>query len=138
MNPVRPERGSFSRLPHGPPRRLFALLLGWEPIPESVSLFGGRPDVFLLEPVTGAAVAYDDCWVLIDTGFNPQVVRDPELRAAHYTYANYTAIVPPGDPLVDQVGAAGLRWEDLAFSRFRICIATTAVAFGCSSMGRRW
>jgi glyoxylase-like metal-dependent hydrolase (beta-lactamase superfamily II) len=80
-----------------------------------VSLFGGRSDVFLLEPVTGAAVAYDDCWVLIDTGFNPQLVRDPELRAAHYTYANYTAVIPPGDPLVDQVRAAGLDWEDLAF-----------------------
>jgi len=71
--------------------------------------------VFLLEPVTGAAVVYDDGWVLIDTGFNPEIVRDPELRAAHYTYANYTALIPPGDPLVDQVRAAGLDWDDLSF-----------------------
>jgi N-acyl homoserine lactone hydrolase len=99
----------------GPIRRLYALVFGWEPIPESVSMLGGRDDVYLLEPVTGAAVVYDDGWVLIDTGFNPDLARDPELRAAHYTWPNYTAVIPPGDPLVDQVRLAGLDWDDLAF-----------------------
>jgi len=98
----------------GPPRRLYALRFGWEPIPESVSLLGGSPDEFLLEPVTGAAVVYDDGWVLLDTGFNVDTIRDPAARAAHYTAPSYIGVVPPGDPLPDQVAAAGLRWEDLA------------------------
>ena len=99
----------------GPPRRLYALVFGWEPVPESVSLLGGRNDRYLLEPVTGAAIEYDDGWVLIDTGFNPELARDPELRAAHYTFPNYTAVIPPGDPLVDQIRAAELDWDDLVF-----------------------
>ncbi len=99
----------------GQPLRLYALVFGWEPIPESVSLLGGRDDVFLLEPVTGAAIVYENGWVLIDTGFNPELARDAEQRAAHYTWPNYTAVIPPGDPLIDQVEAAGLDWGDLAF-----------------------
>ena len=40
----------------GRPRRLHPLRFGWEPIAESVSLRGGSPDRYLLEPVTGAVV----------------------------------------------------------------------------------
>lgn len=99
---------------HGPPRRLYALRFGWEPIPLSVSLLGGAPDEFLLEPVTGAAVVYDDGWVLVDSGFNPDTIRDPQRRAAHYIAPSYIGVIPPGDPLVDQVAAAGLSLRDLA------------------------
>jgi glyoxylase-like metal-dependent hydrolase (beta-lactamase superfamily II) len=90
------------------------LLLGYEPIPESVSLLGGDQYRFLLEPVTAAVVEYDDGWVLLDSGFNVETVRDPVRRAAHYNFDSYTAIVPPGDPLVDQVARLGLAWDELA------------------------
>lgn len=103
------------RTPRGRPRRLHPLLFGYEPIPESLSVLGGDPARFLLEPVTGALVEYDDGWVLIDSGFNVDTVRDPVRRAAHYNYDSYTAVVPPGDPLVDQVAALGLSFADLAF-----------------------
>ena len=43
----------------GRPRRIVPLVLGYEPIPESVSLLGGDPTRFLLEPVTGAIY---DAW----------------------------------------------------------------------------
>lgn len=102
-------------VPAGPPRRLHVLRLGWEPIPESVSVRGGDPAAFLLEPVTAGIVEYDDAWVLLDSGFNVDTVRDPVRRAAHYNYDSYTAILPPGDPLVDQVAQLGLRWDRLAF-----------------------
>lgn len=98
----------------GAPRRLYAFRYGWEPIPESVSLAGGSDDEFLLEPVTGAAVVYDDGWVLLDTGFNVETVRDRDRRNAHYTTPSYTAVIGPGDPLLRQVEAAGLAWADLA------------------------
>lgn len=97
----------------GPPLRLVPLVLGWEPIPESVSLRGGDPSRFLLEPVTAAAVVFEDGWVLVDGGFDLDGVRDPDTRAAHYEYENYTAIVPPGDALAEGIAAAGLIWADL-------------------------
>ncbi len=99
----------------GRPRRLYCFTFGWEPIPESTSLKGGADDRFLLEPVTGAAVVFDEGWVLLDTGFNPDLIRDPVLRAENYVKPSYAAIIPPGDPLVDQVAAAGLSLSDLAF-----------------------
>jgi N-acyl homoserine lactone hydrolase len=103
----------------GRPRRLYALRYGWEPVPEAVSLRGGSPDKFLLEPVTGAAVVFDEGWVLFDTGFNPETIRDPEKRMAHYASVDpwycYIACIPRGDPLMRQLDAAGLNWRDLAF-----------------------
>ena len=95
------------------------LVLGWEPVTQALSLKGGSPDRFLLEPVTGAAIEFDEGWVLYDTGFNPETVRDPALRLAHYAnldpYYCYIACIPRGDPLAQQVAAAGLDWGELAF-----------------------
>lgn len=100
----------------GAPRSLVPLVLGYEPIPESVSLRGGDPSRFLLEPVTAVAVVYDDGWVLVDGGFNLDGVRDPVRRAAHYDYESYTAVVPPGDALAEGIAAAGLSWSALALA----------------------
>lgn len=98
----------------GLPIAVHPFVLGYEPLAESVSIRGGAPDRFLLEPVTAAAVEYSSReWVLLDTGFNVAVVRDPQRRAAHFNYENYTAVVPPGDPLADSVAAAGLDWSAL-------------------------
>jgi N-acyl homoserine lactone hydrolase len=102
----------------GRPRRVFPLLYGWEPVTKALSLRGGSPDRFILEPVTGAAVEFDEGWVLFDTGFNPDTVRDPEKRIAHYSnidpYYCYIACIPRGDPLVRQIEETGLKRADLA------------------------
>jgi len=90
------------------------LRFGWEPITESVSLKGGSPDRYLLEPVTGAAIVFDQGWVLVDTGFNIDTIHDDEQRRDHYVIPCYTALVPRGDPLVDQLRTLGLGWDDLA------------------------
>jgi N-acyl homoserine lactone hydrolase len=97
----------------GEPVRLVPLVLGYEPIPESISLRGGDPRRFLLEPVTAAAIEYPDGWVLIDGGFNLDIVRDPLARREHYDYEGYTAVVPPGDPLAEGIAGAGLDWAAL-------------------------
>jgi glyoxylase-like metal-dependent hydrolase (beta-lactamase superfamily II) len=89
-------------------------VLGWEPIAESLSVRGGDPGRFLLEPVTAAAVVHDEGWALVDGGFHVDRVRDPAARAAWYDHEGYTAVVPPGDPLADGIAAAGLSWADLA------------------------
>jgi glyoxylase-like metal-dependent hydrolase (beta-lactamase superfamily II) len=99
----------------GSPRRLYCFTYGWEPIPEVRSRKGGAEDRFLLEPVTGAAVVFDQGWALIDSGFNPELIRDRVQRAEHYVNPSYIGVIPPGDPLVDQVAAAGLAWSELAF-----------------------
>ncbi|MCU1404722.1 MAG: N-acyl homoserine lactonase family protein [Glaciihabitans sp.] len=98
----------------GYPQRVVRFVLGYEPIPESMSIIGGDRNRVLLEPVTAVAVVYADGWVLLDSGFNIDTIRDPEARAAHYNYDSYTAVVAPGDALKDQVDAAGLLWADLA------------------------
>jgi metal-dependent hydrolase (beta-lactamase superfamily II) len=98
---------------------LFGFRYGWEPVTEALSLRGGSPDRFIFEPVTGAAIAFDEGWVLFDTGFNPQTIRDPEKRVAHYANLEpwycYLGCIPRGDPLMRQVEAARLDWSDLAF-----------------------
>ncbi|MFL2000309.1 MULTISPECIES: MBL fold metallo-hydrolase [unclassified Microbacterium] len=98
----------------GRPRRLVPFVVGYEPIPEGVSVAGGSFFRFLLEPVTAAAVVFDEGWVLVDGGFDPARIRDRDRRVASFDYENYTPLVPAGDPLVEQVAAAGLEWGDLA------------------------
>lgn len=93
----------------GGPVRLYCLRLGTETLPESVSLRGGSPEYRLTLPVTGAAVEFaDGTWVLLDTGFNPTILRDPELRARHFVLPGYLPEIPPGDALLDQIACAGL------------------------------
>lgn len=98
----------------GRPQRIVPLVLGFEPICEAISVRGGSTFRHLMEPVTAAAIVFDRGWVLLDGGFDPSRVRDPVRRAACFEYENYLPIVPPGDPLVDQVAEAGLDWRDLA------------------------
>ena len=43
----------------GVPRRLHCFVYGYEPIAESLSVPGGDPARFRLEPVTGVAIEYD-------------------------------------------------------------------------------
>jgi glyoxylase-like metal-dependent hydrolase (beta-lactamase superfamily II) len=107
--------GGPHRAVPGPPVALHHFVLGYEPIPEWMSIVGGARDRYLLEPVTAAAIEYGEGrWVLLDTGFNVATVRDPTARAAHFNYDSYTAVVPPGDPLLDQTAERGLDWSLLA------------------------
>lgn len=98
----------------GSPQRLVPLVVGFEVIAEGISIEGGSRFRHLLEPVTAAAVVFERGWVLVDGGFDPRRIRDRRLRRESFDYENYTAVVPPGDPLVDQVAEAGLSWDALA------------------------
>jgi N-acyl homoserine lactone hydrolase len=98
----------------GTPRRLVPMVVGFEVIREDVSVAGASAFRHVLEPVTAAAVVFDEGWVLLDGGFDPARVRDRERRRAAFDYENYAPVVPAGDPLHDQVAAAGLDWNELA------------------------
>lgn len=60
--------------------RVVPLTFGWEDLPETISIHGGDPTIRLREPVPGVLLEIDGSWVLLDTGFNVPLVRDPLLN----------------------------------------------------------
>ena len=61
-------------------RRVVPVTFGWEDLPETISLYQGDRSVRYREPVPGVLVQLDGGWLLLDTGFNVPLVRDPYLR----------------------------------------------------------
>jgi N-acyl homoserine lactone hydrolase len=96
-------------------KRVVLLTLGWEELPKSWSVFGAPPDERLREPVPGVLVEVDGGWVLLDTGFNPALVRDPQLhRRFHGRFHGITPVLPPGDdPLLDSLDAVGVQVDEI-------------------------
>jgi glyoxylase-like metal-dependent hydrolase (beta-lactamase superfamily II) len=79
------------------------LTLGWEDLPKSWSIYGAPPEERLLEPVPAVLVEVDGGWILLETGFNPALIRDPPLRRRyHDSFYGIVPVLPPGgDPLLD-------------------------------------
>jgi N-acyl homoserine lactone hydrolase len=61
-------------------RRLVPLTFGWEHLPKSVSVHGADRSIRLREPVPGVLLELDGGWMLLDTGFNDPLLRDPQLH----------------------------------------------------------
>jgi N-acyl homoserine lactone hydrolase len=59
--------------------RVIPLTFGWEDLPKTVSVHGADPGIRLREPVPGVLLELDGGWMLLDTGFNDPLVRDPRL-----------------------------------------------------------
>lgn len=90
-------------------RRIVPLLLGWEELPKSVSVHGAPYEERLREPVPAVLLECDGGWLLLDTGFNTALIRDPALRRRFYGSPNYRPILPgPGEPLEEALDAAGI------------------------------
>lgn len=60
--------------------RVVPVTFGWEDLPETISLHQGDRSVRYREPVPGVLVQLDGGWLLLDTGFNVPLVRDPYLH----------------------------------------------------------
>jgi glyoxylase-like metal-dependent hydrolase (beta-lactamase superfamily II) len=60
-------------------RRVLPITYGWEDLPKRVSVHGADPGIRLREPVPGVLCELDGGWLLLDTGFNDPLVRDPAL-----------------------------------------------------------
>jgi glyoxylase-like metal-dependent hydrolase (beta-lactamase superfamily II) len=97
-------------------RRVILLTLGWEELPKAWSVHGTPPHERLTEPVPGVLVEIDRGWLLLDTGFNPSLIRDPALlRRFHDTFFGIVPILPPGDgdPLLDALETVGIELDDI-------------------------
>ena len=97
-------------------KKVHLLTLGWERLPKAWSIHGWDPDDYIVEPVPGVLVETDSGYVLLDTGFNPALIRDPALYSRfHGNNVNIAAILPPGDedPLLVGLERLGLEPKDV-------------------------
>lgn len=91
------------------------LTLGWEDLPRSVSIHGDHSGVRLREPVPAVLLQCDGGWLLLDTGFNPALIRDAALNDRfHGQNKGIIAILPDDDqPLEEALGRAGVGLEEI-------------------------
>ena len=95
-------------------RRIVLLTLGWEDLPKSVSVHGAPDDIRLREPVPGVLLQTDGGWVLLDTGFNTALIRDPHLRRRYYPSVEYQPILPGlGEPIEESLFDIGIDVDDI-------------------------
>lgn len=97
-------------------REVVLLTLGWEVLPKSVSVEGAGDDVVLVEPVPGVLLLCDGGWLLVDTGFNTSLLRDPHLaRRFHGEHPVVRSVLPgPGEPIEEALDAVGIDVRDIA------------------------
>ena len=95
-------------------RRVVLLTLGWEDLPKSVSVHGAPPEERLREPVPGVLLQCDGGWLLLDTGFNPALIRDPALRRRFHGDPAFRPVLPgPGEPLEEALADAGIGMDEI-------------------------
>jgi N-acyl homoserine lactone hydrolase len=95
-------------------RRIVLLTLGWEDLPKFVSVHGTPPEERLREPVPGVLLQCDGGWLLLDTGFNPALITDPQLRRRFHGDPAFRPILPGlGEPLEDALAAAGIHFDEI-------------------------
>jgi N-acyl homoserine lactone hydrolase len=95
-------------------RRIVPLTLGWEDLPKSVSVLGAPRTERLREPVPAVLLQVDGGWLLLDTGFNTALLRDPALRRRFYPSPSYQPELPTdGEPLPEALAAVGLDLSDV-------------------------
>lgn len=114
---VAPCRDRGLRVPGPGVRRVVLVTLGWEDLPRAWSVHGAPDGERLVEPVPGVLVEVDGGWLLLDTGFNPSLIRDPALhRRFHGVLGGIVPVLPPGegDPLLEALDAVGIALEDIA------------------------
>lgn len=95
-------------------RRVVLLTLGWEELPKTVSVHGADPGLRLREPIPGVLVQVDGGWLLLDTGFNTALIRDPHLRRRFYPDVECVPILPgDGEPLVEALDDLGIAFDQI-------------------------
>ena len=97
-------------------RRVIPLVVGWERLPRSFSIYGDDSGQTLIEPVPTVLLETDDGWTLLDTGINTALVRDrPLYERLHARNHEIVPILPAGDgePLERALAAHGVALADI-------------------------
>jgi glyoxylase-like metal-dependent hydrolase (beta-lactamase superfamily II) len=95
-------------------RAIVPLTLGWEELPKSISVYGADDAERMREPVPGLLLQVDGGWLLLDTGFNTALIRDPALAARFHGRPGYHAVLPgPGEPIEEALADAGIDVDDI-------------------------
>ena len=116
-------------------RRVIPLVVGWERLPRSFSIYGDDSGQTLIEPVPTVLLETDDGWTLLDTGINTALVRDrPLYERLHARNHEIVPILPAGDgePLERALAAHGVALADIDRIYLRTCTTTTPAACACS------
>ena len=115
-------------------RRIILLTLGWEELPKSVSVYGAPPEERMREPVPGVLLQTDGGWVLLDTGFNTALIRDPALHRRFYPTVEYRPVLPgPGEPIEQRLAEVGVDFDDPAIE-WRLADGEAEVAPGITAI----
>jgi len=95
-------------------RRLYVLLVGYEVLPKSVSTKGRGERFMMSEPICCYLLDTETGWVLMDAGFDPVYVRDPDLcREYFHSVGSYPPIVTPENELPLQMARLGISFQDV-------------------------
>jgi N-acyl homoserine lactone hydrolase len=95
-------------------RRLYVLLVGYEVLPKSVSTKGRGERFMMSEPICCYLLDTETGWVLMDAGFDPVYVRDPDLcREYFHSVGSYPPIVTPENELPFQMAKLGISFQDV-------------------------
>ena len=95
-------------------RKIVLLTLAWENLPKSVSVHGASPVERIREPVPGILLHTDGGWLLLDTGFNTALLRDPHLRRRFYPDVEHLpVIVEQGEPIEDSLDKVGIDFDQI-------------------------
>jgi N-acyl homoserine lactone hydrolase len=95
-------------------RRIVLLTLGWEELPKSVSVHGAPATERMREPVPGVLLLLDGGWLLLDTGFNTALIRDPALYRRYFPSVEYVPVLPgPGEPIAAALDEVGIDLDDI-------------------------
>ena len=66
------------------------------------------------EPVPGVLLQTDGGWVLLDTGFNTALIRDPALYRRFFPTVEYSPVLPgPGEPIEESLHDIGVDIDDI-------------------------
>jgi len=95
-------------------RKLYVLLCGFEFLPKSLSTRGLGRRFILSEPISAYLLDTDTGWVLLDTGINPDIIRDPAKCREHYLDRGMTVpVVRPEHEMERQFSEIGIGFDDV-------------------------